>query len=255
MEFTRARLQRDPRNTLLLGATRRETSTTCAKRGVSLDNRVRSHLDREWACSDALLSRKNVLHPEAVGFPVAAGGRAGDDDHPTGHSTQKPVALVERAILNHTGPGDAIFDPFLGSGTTLIAAQKTGRRCLATPCSVSRSPYHRPVPRTANQIGSCSQWYHPRPSAKCCSRQMIWLRTVKPAASNWPRRAGPSTPRGTRTRPSLGTADTRASNRRDRPSTRGPPPSAGAGGPGAATPGRLKPRRAGHSRAAAAAHR
>jgi DNA modification methylase len=57
------------------------------------------------------------------------GGRAGDDDHPTGHSTQKPVALVERAILNHTRPGDVIFDPFLGSGTTPIAAQKTGRRC------------------------------------------------------------------------------------------------------------------------------
>jgi DNA modification methylase len=51
-------------------------------------------------------------------------------DPTTGHSTQKPVALVERALLNHSAPGDVVFDPFLGSGTAIIAAQKTGRRCV-----------------------------------------------------------------------------------------------------------------------------
>jgi DNA modification methylase len=58
----------------------------------------------------------------------AMGGVRDDENTPTGHSTQKPVRLFERAILNHTAAGDAIYDPFVGSGTALIAAQKTGRR-------------------------------------------------------------------------------------------------------------------------------
>lgn len=43
------------------------------------------------------------------------------------HPTMKPVALVERSINNHTDPDDIILDPFAGSGTTLIAAHRTGR--------------------------------------------------------------------------------------------------------------------------------
>jgi DNA modification methylase len=45
------------------------------------------------------------------------------------HPTQKPLALVERAITNSSKPGDAVLDLFLGSGTTLIAAERTGRLC------------------------------------------------------------------------------------------------------------------------------
>ncbi|MBT2748246.1 site-specific DNA-methyltransferase [Lysobacter sp. ISL-50] len=44
------------------------------------------------------------------------------------HPTMKPVALVERAIRNSSKSRDLILDPFGGSGTTLIAAEKTGRR-------------------------------------------------------------------------------------------------------------------------------
>jgi DNA modification methylase len=40
----------------------------------------------------------------------------------------KPVELVERAIRNSSRPGDTVLDCFGGSGTTLIAAEKTGRR-------------------------------------------------------------------------------------------------------------------------------
>jgi site-specific DNA-methyltransferase (adenine-specific) len=46
------------------------------------------------------------------------------------HPTQKPVALVERCILASTKPGDLILDPFLGGGTTAIAAIQSHRRCL-----------------------------------------------------------------------------------------------------------------------------
>lgn len=44
------------------------------------------------------------------------------------HPTMKPVKLIATAILNSSSPGDIVADPFAGSGTTLIAAQETGRR-------------------------------------------------------------------------------------------------------------------------------
>jgi DNA modification methylase len=44
------------------------------------------------------------------------------------HPTMKPVELVERAIRNSSRPGDVVLDPFGGSGTTLIAAEKAGRK-------------------------------------------------------------------------------------------------------------------------------
>jgi DNA modification methylase len=46
------------------------------------------------------------------------------------HPTVKPVALVADAILDCTGRGDIVLDGFLGSGTTVIAAERTGRRCF-----------------------------------------------------------------------------------------------------------------------------
>lgn len=58
------------------------------------------------------------------------GDRAGANT-PTGHATQKPVQLFERPIAHHTDRGDAVYDPFVGSGTALIAAEKSGRRCFA----------------------------------------------------------------------------------------------------------------------------
>jgi DNA modification methylase len=45
------------------------------------------------------------------------------------HPTMKPVALCERAIENSSKAEDAVLDPFLGSGTTMIAAERLGRRC------------------------------------------------------------------------------------------------------------------------------
>jgi len=49
----------------------------------------------------------------------------------TGHGTQKPIEAMRRPILNHTVPGDRVYDPFLGSGTTLMAAEDLGRICHA----------------------------------------------------------------------------------------------------------------------------
>ena len=48
------------------------------------------------------------------------------------HPTMKPVALIERFIKNSSSPGDIVLDPFGGSGTTMIAAEKTGRHAYLT---------------------------------------------------------------------------------------------------------------------------
>ena len=53
-----------------------------------------------------------------------------DQDAETVHGTQKPVECMRRPILNNSSPGQAVYEPFMGSGTTLIAAETTGRVCL-----------------------------------------------------------------------------------------------------------------------------
>lgn len=58
---------------------------------------------------------------------IASGGQ----DTETLHSTQKPVECMRRPMQNNSNPGQAVYDPFLGSGTTLIAAETTGRVCMA----------------------------------------------------------------------------------------------------------------------------
>ncbi len=63
-------------------------------------------------------------------YAGATGGRTGADDDFDAHPTVKPVALVADAILDVTAVGDVVLDPFLGSGTTLLAAERTRRRCF-----------------------------------------------------------------------------------------------------------------------------
>ncbi len=61
-------------------------------------------------------------------------GGSGEDkfDHPT----QKPVELMRRPILNHLKRGELVYEPFLGSGTTLAAAELTDRVC----CGIELDP-------------------------------------------------------------------------------------------------------------------
>jgi DNA modification methylase len=46
----------------------------------------------------------------------------------------KPPALLRRLVYHSTKPGDIVFDPFGGSGSTLIACEHLGRKCLAVEC-------------------------------------------------------------------------------------------------------------------------
>lgn len=52
------------------------------------------------------------------------------------YPTQKPVKLLERIVLMASNPGDLVFDPFCGSGTTLVAAKMQGRRFLGSDISL-----------------------------------------------------------------------------------------------------------------------
>jgi DNA modification methylase len=54
-----------------------------------------------------------------------------DQDAATVHGTQKPVEAMRRPMLNNSAPGQAVYEPFCGSGTCLIAAETTGRVCHA----------------------------------------------------------------------------------------------------------------------------
>ena len=57
---------------------------------------------------------------------MSAPGR--DEKQHGKHPTQKPVALIERCLLASTHPGDLILDPFMGAGTTAIAALRLKRQ-------------------------------------------------------------------------------------------------------------------------------
>ena len=71
-------------------------------------------------------NRTNVWSfPSAATFMAQEEGGELLRDHPT----PKPVSLVAEALLDCTARGEIVVDPFLGSGTTLIAAEKTGRSC------------------------------------------------------------------------------------------------------------------------------
>jgi DNA modification methylase len=56
---------------------------------------------------------------------------SGAEDAATPHGTQKPVEAMRRPIVNNSARGAAVYEPFAGSGTTLIAAETVGRVYLA----------------------------------------------------------------------------------------------------------------------------
>ncbi len=60
----------------------------------------------------------------------------GSDEEKYDHPTQKPVELMRRPILNHLKRGELVYEPFLGSGTTLAAAELTERVC----CGIELDP-------------------------------------------------------------------------------------------------------------------
>lgn len=84
---------------------------------------------------------------------IGAGSTEEKEDHPT----QKPALPFETPIANHLRPGEAVYEPFSGSGTCLIAAEQLGRRCYAMEIDpkyvqVAKERWERFTGRTAEHI-------------------------------------------------------------------------------------------------------
>jgi hypothetical protein len=84
---------------------------------------------------------------------IMAGSTEEKEDHPA----QKPVLLFETPIANHLRAGGAVYDPFVGSGTTIIAAERLGRACYAMELDpryveVAKERWERFTGRTAERI-------------------------------------------------------------------------------------------------------
>lgn len=112
---------------------------------IACDFKLRSQII--WAKSNFAIGRGDYhWHHEPCWYAVRdgkTGHYAGDrkqttlwqiakpQKSETGHSTQKPVECMKRPIENNSSPGQAVYEPFSGSGTTIIAAEQTGRCCRA----------------------------------------------------------------------------------------------------------------------------
>ena len=75
-------------------------------------------------------ANQSTLWQAASPKMIAAASRGAGDER-VDHPSQKPVLLFSRPIENHLRAGEAFYDPFAGSGSALIAASVTGRRCYA----------------------------------------------------------------------------------------------------------------------------
>lgn len=67
------------------------------------------------------------------------------------HSTQKPIALIKNLILNSSRVGEIVYDGFLGSGTTALACQETGRVCYG--CEIDVEHFQKILRRFENRYG------------------------------------------------------------------------------------------------------
>ncbi len=72
---------------------------------------------------------------QSTWWDIPMGDENSEEEKKTGHGTQKPLECMARPIRNHGGREDVVYDPFLGSGTTLIAAEKLGRVCYGMELS------------------------------------------------------------------------------------------------------------------------
>jgi DNA modification methylase len=86
-------------------------------------------------------------------------GAGAEEDEATVHGTQKPVECMRRPMINNSTRGDLIYEPFAGSGSTLIAAESIGRVCHAMEidpryCDVIIERFQRHSGITATLAGS-----------------------------------------------------------------------------------------------------
>lgn len=131
-------------------------------------------------------------------IPNAAGAHGQTDDARTSHSTQKPLLCMQKPIDNNSSRGDYVYDPFLGSGTTLIAAEMTGRRCIGIEIDPSYAQVS--IERWQKFVGGQQATLNGVPFDQVAqSRRRGRARAVVPPAGSTPLRA-------TRPRPGVSAA-------------------------------------------------
>lgn len=86
----------------------------------------------------------------------------GEGEEKFGHGTQKPIECMAKPIRNNSQENDAVYDPFLGSGSTLIAAEQLGRVCLGMDIDPKYVDQIRK--RYAKFVGKESEWEQATPS-------------------------------------------------------------------------------------------
>jgi DNA modification methylase len=134
----------------LLAGVNRAIYVCMSSKELGLVSRVLAEEGGHW--SDTLIWHKERFVPGQADYqrayePIWYGWREGASHHWCGdrdqndvwqiarpadaplHPTMKPLPLMERAIANSSTAGDVVLDPFLGSGSTLIACERTGRVC------------------------------------------------------------------------------------------------------------------------------
>lgn len=156
--------------------------------GASMAHTVRGSIERAgyeivciviWIKQNFVLSRGNYHRQYEPCFYVSrpgvdrrwTGGRKRSDvwqiagsqgfyrneNSDTDHPTQKPIKCMQIPVENHGAPGDIVYDPFVGSGTTIMAEEATGRICYAIElepniCEVAISRWERHTGQTAKKI-------------------------------------------------------------------------------------------------------
>jgi len=99
------------------------------------------------------------------------GRSSGPQDDRVGHGTQKPVECMRRPILNNSQRGDIVYDPFLGSGSTLIAAESEGRICYGMELDPAYCDVI--VHRWETLTGKKAELIHGRPPTKTNSAEAV----------------------------------------------------------------------------------
>ena len=99
------------------------------KRDHDALKRDHDELKREFYATRAYFDNTHDKMTDVWSFPRVTG----EERH--GHATPKPVQMIARAIKSSTPDGGIVVEPFLGSGTTLIAAEQLGRKCYGLEIS------------------------------------------------------------------------------------------------------------------------
>jgi site-specific DNA-methyltransferase (adenine-specific) len=94
------------------------------KRGVMAPYKDGNGEPKDW--KEDGNGRYRITHPSNLWSDITVPFWSMQEN--TDHPTQKPEKLVAKIILASSKPGDMVFDPFLGSGTTAVVAKKLGRR-------------------------------------------------------------------------------------------------------------------------------